>query len=388
MARPKILLIASWYPSVDSPVSGVFVQDQAQALAKKYDVAVLAPRVVGWREILRGKFGASSQISTEGELLVSRGRVITPIPRAPVLAYQRWFLSAEKSFHKLLARWGKPDLIHAHVVLPGGLAAARLGRQHKIPTVLTEHTSPFSAHLKTATRRRWVRETLTQMDRVIVVSPALTQQIHAFDNTIATRVIGNLIQTDFFVPVETKRTNLTKTHFLTVGLLTRQKGITFLLQAARQLVERGITAFELTIGGDGPDRNQLERLARSLGLVDYCRFTGLLTRAEVKQHMQQCDVFVLPSLHETFGLVLAEAMACGKPAIATRCGGPEFVVTPETGILVEASNPEALAKVMADFIEKRSPFDVRQVQQSVVERFGEAAFLKNISALYEEVWAK
>ena len=388
MARQKILIIASWYPSAGSPVSGVFVQDQAQVLAKKYDVAVLAPRVVSWREILRGKFGASSQLANEGELLVSRARVITPIPRAPVLAYRRWLPAAEKSFHELLARWGKPDLIHAHVVLPGGLAATRLGRQHKIPTVLTEHTSPFSVHLKTATLRRWVRETLTQMDRVIAVSPALAQQIQTFDNTIVTRVIGNLIQTDFFVPARTEKNNLTKTHFLTVGLLTQQKGIFFLLQAAHQLVERGVKTFELIIGGDGPERKQLERFAQSLGLAEYCRFTGLLARAEVKQQMQQCDIFVLPSLHETFGLVLAEAMACGKPAIATRCGGPEFVVTPDTGVLVEAANPKALANAMADFIEQRSPFDVQQVRQSVVDRFGEAAFLKNVSALYEEVWAQ
>jgi len=240
-------------------------------------------------------------------------------------------------------------------------------------------------HLKTAALRRWVRETLTQMARVIVVSPALARQIQAFDSKIATRVIGNLIQTDFFVPVKTEKPNLTKTHFLTVGLLTQQKGISFLLRAAQQLVARGITAFELIIGGDGPERKQLERLARSLGLETYCRFIGLLTRAEVKQQMQQCDVFVLPSLHETFGLVLAEAMACGKPVIATRCGGPEFVVTPETGILVEAANPEVLANAMTDFIEKRTQFDVQKVRQIVVDRFGEAAFLKNISAIYEEV---
>jgi len=388
VARRKIFIIASWYPSASSPVGGIFVQDQAQALAKKYDVAVIAPRVVGWREILQGKFGATSQLATEGELLVARERVITPIPRAPALAYRRWLPAAEKSFHVLLARWGKPDLIHAHVVLSGGLAAARLGRQYKIPVVLTEHSSPFSMHLKTATLRRWVREALAQTAQVIVVSPALARQIQAFDPNIAIRLVGNLIDTDFFSPAPTERHNLTTTQFLTVGLLTKQKGIIFLLQAAALLVQRGIAGFTLTIGGDGPERPQLERLAQSLGLAEHCRFTGMLTRAEVKRQMQQCDVFILPSLHETFGLVLAEAMACGKPAIATRCGGPEFVVTPDTGVLVEAANPEALANAMMDLFEKRTQFDVQKVRQSVVERFGEAAFLKNLSALYEEVWAK
>lgn len=388
MRRRKILIVASWYPTIDSPVNGIFIQDQAQALAQQYDVAVLAPRLAGWREIVRGKIGARSQLQKEDRLFVSRERVLAPVPRAPVLACRNWLPAANQGFAELLAQWGKPDLIHAQVILPGGLAAVRLGKQHAIPVVLTEHTSPFCVHLKTARQRRWVKETLAHVDRVIAVSPALVQQIQAFDKTIEIRVVGNLINTDFFVPVKTERHNLAKTHFLSIGLLTQQKGINFLLRAVAQLLQRGITTFELTIGGDGPERPQLERLAQSLGLADRCRFTGMLSREQVKQWMQQCDVFILPSLHETFGLVLAEAMACGKPAIATRCGGPEFVVTSETGVLVDAENPEALANAMADFVQGRLQFDSPNVRHSVVERFGETSFLKTISALYEEVWAK
>ncbi len=388
MSRRKILLIASWYPTSHSPVNGIFIHDQAQALSQEYDVAVLAPRIAGWREILHGKIGPRSQLQKEGNLLVSRERVLAPVPRAPVWAYRNWLPAAARGFAKLLASWGRPDLIHAQVVLPGGLSAVRLGKQHGIPVVLTEHTSPFSAHLKTAPLRRWVQETLAQSNRVLAVSPALAQQIQAFDKTIEIHIVGNLINTDFFVPVKTERHSSSKTHFLSVGLLTPQKGINFLLQAAARLLQRGCTAFELIIGGDGPERPRLERLAQSLGLHDYCHFIGMLTREQVKHQMQQCDVFVLPSLHETFGLVLAEAMACGKPVIATRCGGPEFVVTPETGVLVDMANPEVLENAMADLIEARSRFDVRSVRQSVIERFGEAAFLKNISVLYEAVWAK
>ena len=383
MSRQKILIIASWYPSASSPVSGVFVQDQAQALSKKYDVAVLAPRLVGWREILRGKIGAPSQFNTEENLLVCRERVLAPVPRAPTLAYRRWLPAAEKSFLKLLARWGKPDLMHAHVVLPAGLAAVRMGKQHAIPVVLTEHTSPFSAHLKTSILRRWVSETLAQVDRVIAVSPALAQQIHAFVDGIKICVIGNLIKTDFFIPAKNAEHEITR--FLSVGLLTEQKGIEFLLQAAQRLVQRGITTFELVIGGDGPERARLERLTRSFGLANRCRFVGLLARAQVKHWMQHCDVFVLPSLHETFGLVLAEAMSCGKPVIATRCGGPEFVVTPATGVLIEPANPETLANTMEDFIHKRLQYDPQRVRDSVVERFSETAFLKNIAEVYEQV---
>lgn len=387
MSRRKILLIASWYPTSHSPVNGIFIHDQAQALSQEYDVAVLAPRIAGWREMLHGKIGPRSQLQKEGNLLVSRERVLAPVPRAPVWAYRNWLPAAARGFAKLLAQWGRPDLIHAQVVLPGGLSAVRLGKQHGIPVVLTEHTSPFSAHLKTAPLRRWVQETLAQSNRVLAVSPALAQQIQAFDKTIEIHIVGNLINTDFFVPIKTERHHLGKTHFLSVGLLTPQKGINFLLQAAARLLQRGLTAFELIIGSDGPERPRLERLTQTLGLQDYCHFTGMLTREQVKQRMQQCDVFVLPSLHETFGLVLAEAMACGKPVIATRCGGPEFVVTPETGVLIDVANPEVLANAMANFITAPLDFDSQRVRQSVVERFGKEIFLSKISTVYEQVWS-
>ena len=104
--------------------------------------------------------------------------------------------------------------------------------------------------------------------------------------------------------------------------------------------------------------------------------------------MQECNVFVLPSLHETFGIVLGEAMACGKPVISTRCGGPEYVVTPDTGVLVDVANPVALADAMEAFISGRHSYDPQLVRRSVTERFGEEAFLRNISSIYEQVWAR
>ncbi len=420
--KRKILILASWYPSEASPVNGIFIHDQAVALSREYDVAVLAPRLVGWREIFKKKIRAAARpqswvenvaqasrlqtrclryppvsealraasgLEQTAGLPVYGDRVFSLVPGAPALAYPRWDRAARRGFVKSLKYWGKPDLIHAHVVLPGGWAAVKLGRQYSIPVVLTEHSSPFSIHLKTEYQRRWVRDTLVQADRVVAVSPALAKTIRGFHDGIAIDVVGNLIKTQFFVPAVNSgdASPQSKTRFLSIALLTKQKGLSDLLQAARLLVQRGISSFELVIGGDGPERVELERLVKSLDLSNHCRFLGLLAPQEVRHWMQHSDALVMPSLHETFCIVLGEAMACGKPVIATRCGGPEFVVTPETGILVEAANPGALANAMADFIRGRLQYDSQSVRHSVVERFGEAAFLKNIFTLYEEVWA-
>jgi glycosyltransferase involved in cell wall biosynthesis len=388
--KEKILILASWYPSDAHPTRGIFIQDQAVVLSEVYDAAVLVPRLVGWRTLIQGKMGPKSQRVQQAGLKVYQERAIVPFPHAPQLLYRLYYRAAKRGFETLLRVWGKPALLHAHVVLPGGWAAMRLGKQYAIPVVLTEHSSPFSMHLRAGYQQRLVQETLSHIDHLLPVSPVMAQQIDAFQDGIPSTIIGNLIKSRSFVPVEGVRTEwpASTMRFLTVARLSEQKGLRYLFKAAQLVIQRGFTSFELIIGGDGPERAQLEQMAQSLGLSSRCKFLGHLMPQEVRYWMQRCDVFVLPSLHETFGIVLGEAMACGKPVIATRCGGPEFVVTPDVGILVDIANPMALAEAMEAFMSGRFTYDPRTIRQRVVERFGEEALLRNISKVYEQVWSK
>jgi glycosyltransferase involved in cell wall biosynthesis len=116
-----------------------------------------------------------------------------------------------------------------------------------------------------------------------------------------------------------------------------------------------------------------------------CRFAGALTRAQAIQQMQACDIFILPSLGETFGIVLGEAMACGKPVIATRCGGPEYIVTEKTGILVAPRDVTALTDAIIFMLNAYSTFDPEHIRQSVLHRFGEASFLEAVASHYKNI---
>lgn len=79
----------------------------------------------------------------------------------------------------------------------------------------------------------------------------------------------------------------------------------------------------LEIGGDGPEKTKLEELVTKLGINKNIKFLGQLTRDEVKNKMnEESSAFVLSSEYETFGVVVVEALALGKPVIATKCGGP------------------------------------------------------------------
>jgi glycosyltransferase involved in cell wall biosynthesis len=172
---------------------------------------------------------------------------------------------------------------------------------------------------------------------------------------------------------------------LFVGHLVEQKGVKYLLEAGALLAREGFSDFEIVLGGDGLERKNLESLSEKLAIQNRCRFLGALSRDEVRQWMRESDVFILPSLHETFGIVLGEAMACGKPVISTRCGGPEFVVNEDVGCLVEPANPAQLAEVMAKFLTGELRLDENTVRTSVDSRFGPSAFVKGISQIYDEV---
>lgn len=383
--RRRILIVASWFPSAASPLNGIFVLEQARILARSYDVAVLVPRLVGWRDL--GRPGPRSERELDGQLLVRRERAIAPAPGALALAFRAYLGAARRGLAALVEEWGMPDLIHAHVVLPGGWAARALGAERGVPVVLTEHSSPFTMHLGTAYRRALVRETLGAAAATLAVSPALAAQIQAFYPAAVVQVVGNVIRTEHFTPGEAEGRGEGPLRLLVVGLLSKQKGIDYLLEAAQLLLRRAVPRFELVIGGDGAERGRLERRARQLGLGEHCRFVGLLDRAATRGWMRWCDLFVLPSLHETFGIVVGEAMACGKPVVATRCGGPEYLVTPESGLLVEPGDAEALAGAIAAWAERREAYDGEAIRRGVVKRFGEDAFLAGIGGVYERVWA-
>lgn len=131
---------------------------------------------------------------------------------------------------------------------------------------------------------------------------------------------------------------------ITVGRLERQKGIDVLLKAASRVLSNHPECHFL-IAGEGPDRANLEALAKQLGLMNSVHFVGL--REDVPNLLAASTVFVLPSRWEGMSNALLEAMATGLPVVATAVEGTTELVRPgETGLLVPAENSEELATAM------------------------------------------
>jgi glycosyltransferase involved in cell wall biosynthesis len=204
-----------------------------------------------------------------------------------------------------------------------------------------------------------------------------------------TMTIHNCVDTAQFIPADNEPGSRRNRYILCVAALDVYKGIDVLLHAAKPLLVED-PSLGLVLAGEGPLRMECEALAASLGIRKQTQFVGHKPGAEIARLLQGCEVFVLPSREEPFGIVLIEAMACRKPVVATAVGGiPEIVEHQKSGILVEPDNPAALTEGIRRVLRNS---ELRKTiadngHSRVMERFrlvhNGASYEKAFIALYE-----
>lgn len=115
------------------------------------------------------------------------------------------------------------------------------------------------------------------------------------------------------------------------------------------------------------------------------QFLGALDRKEVILQMNKCDAFVLASKFETFGVVLIEALSCGKPVISTKSGGPNVIVNENNGLLVPVDNIKELSNAMLDLYQNYSRYNPNNIRNDCYARFSETVIAKRIINLYNSI---
>jgi glycosyltransferase involved in cell wall biosynthesis len=380
----KVLLLPSWYPTARYPIGGVFCRTQAQALASASDVdlVVLFVDRAPLREWVRGRRKRAVVRDEEG-VRVYR----TQMPRVPGIWPLLYVVWAYLSLRRLSGKYGfKPEVVHAHVSLPAGLAGALIKRLSGTPLVITEHTSPFSLLMRNPLAALTTRTALRTADKRIAVSKALRGEMLAYPQLrMPIDVIPNVVDAGAFSAPRRKRDPGQPYCLLFVGEMeTRRKGIEYLLKALAILKERGGDVL-LTLVGEGRNRAEYESLASRLGVADVCHFHGMAPHGEIARFMSEADVFVLPSLAETFGVVLVEAMSAGLPVVTTRCGGPEELVTPDLGVLIGPGDAEALAGGIMDVLSRLDEFSEEHLRRVADARYGQASVVGRLVTVYREM---
>jgi glycosyltransferase involved in cell wall biosynthesis len=356
----RVLVVTVAYPTEREPVAGVFVREQALAVAERTDVTVL--------HLARGERWGLRTVPGEPVTTWRAG-----FPHRPAAAG----LAAAAA--RAIPAMPPHDVIHAHFFL----AAAPVALLRRRPLVVTEHWSVFlpedpmqlSPLLRASARFAFARA-----DAILAVSEALRAGLVAHGVHTPIEVLPNSVDTSLFAPGTAPRNG----RLLTVGLFYEAKGYEVLLQALARLGRDG-RRVDLDIVGDGPEKLRYQRLAADLDISDRVAFHGVLPRAEVAALMARSELFVLASRYDNNPVSVIEAMASGLPVVATAVGGVPELVDESVGRLAPPGDPAALADNLARALDGIDEYDRSAIAARATERYGREAVLQKLLGVYERL---
>ncbi|MEG0517596.1 MAG: glycosyltransferase, partial [Bacteroidales bacterium] len=217
-----------------------------------------------------------------------------------------------------------PDLVHAHFTRIAAMASV-LKKTHKIPFVITEHSSKMIEPTLSKELIYYAEKAYFNADEVVCVSKSLADNLYE-KFKINCKLIPNIVDTD---KISYRPMDHSKFTFISVGNLIQRKGFDILLSAFRNMKN---VDTQLHIIGSGEERGNLQNFINTHELNTRVKLLGYKNREEIAGIMNMGDAFVLASKRETFGVVFIEAMLAGLPVVATRCGGPENFINKSNGI--------------------------------------------------------
>lgn len=243
-------------------------------------------------------------------------------------------------------------VVNVHCMSGNGLYAWRAARRLQLPLVVSLHgeltMDADDVYRRSRVLPSLLRSLLSVADGVTACSSAALADAEAFtgvrvgDRAAVIRGGVDLDELSQASPFRAPRPYL-----LAIGRHVRQKGFDVLLAAYGRLRQRDPRAPDLILAGDGPERQALEQQTRALGLDGAVYFPGACDRGKTASLLAGCSLVVVPSRREPLGIVNLEAMAAGKPVVASAVGGiPEIVEDGETGLLVAPDDPDGLADAL------------------------------------------
>lgn len=398
----RIFVLPSWTPTADNPLSGSFFLEQAHAMAESrpgWTVAIclfdMERSRLPWRPqqipryvkdclntpalVHRRARSGLHQYQVWAPYLPRFGGQIKWIANTKALASQ-----VKPALKEYIRRYGKPDLIHAQAVYPGGAAAVALGQSFGIPVGLTEHMGPFpppALCMEDGSVMPLLAETYAKVSRCSAVSQGLADRILGLDLMDDVTILPNFLPDSFGSVQVPPQKSCEGFSFLSVGGPSYAKGTDILLKALRQ-IDPSVT---LNVIGDSSETALFQKMADELGVSERVRWLGAVQREKMPAYYQACDAFVLPSRGETFGVAFIEALAFGKPLIATRCGGPEEIVHAGNGLLVPANSVDELVVAMRHMVRCAGLYIPHALRADFLARFSASAVLARIESWYHEI---
>jgi phosphatidylinositol alpha-1,6-mannosyltransferase len=249
----------------------------------------------------------------------------------------------------------KADIVNVHYTIPTGLAAVYADTVRGIPTVLTLNGRDVPGPIVPPFWKYWHRLIAARCSEITYVSEYCRRAV--FGNKKIGIVTWNGVDMAT-VKIGTaehlrRRLNIPDKSRVVFALqrLADEKRTDIIISAMPGILARCPDVF-MVMGGTGPEEASLKNLARQLGVADRVVFTGFIDEGDVGDYFNLCDVFMFHTVYETFGIVLAQAMAYGKPVVSIwNTAVPDVVLDGQTGILTKPYDPAAMADAAVRLLE-------------------------------------
>ena len=344
--KPRILVLTSTFPRWQGDTEPRFVLDLCRHLSDFADLLVLAPYTPGAArtETLEGiEVRRFRYFPRAWQGVAYEGGIAARLRANPLRVFQLpfFFASLWWSTRRMVREW-KPDVIHAHWIIPQGLIAC-FAAGKRLPVLCTSHGGDL--HNFRSWIFKWLKaRTLNRCRRITVVSESMLQRVREITTEVPVDVIpmGTDLEGQFVPPQNA--ISRTANELIFVGRLVEKKGLRYLLDALASLAEQSPDII-LTVVGDGPLRQEMLTYADQLGIGNRVKFLGGVRHQELPRLYQRAALAVFPfGDQEGFGLVVVEAMGCGCPVIASDVPAiRENIVADVTGVLVPQKDSKALA---------------------------------------------
>jgi len=371
----RVLVLIHEYPPVGGG-GGTVAQDICRILAEKgHEIQLLTVR---WE-------GVPAVEQKDGILIHHLGRRRKQPYRAAFSEMALYTLCAFWKGLGIIRKW-RPDLIHVHFALPGGLAAWALSLVTGVPYVLTAHLGDVPGGVPEKTDRwfRWVYPVTPFIWRRASYRTAVsnyTRQLALRHYPLPIEVVFNGVNLTELDPGEIRVQNPPRVLF--VGRFVPQKNP---LQVVRSLANLRHLPWQCVMLGDGALRPEVEKLIGELGLQERFILPGWVSPQEVQEWFRQSDILFIPSLSEGLPVVGVQAMAMGLALVLSRVGGCVDLVEPQTnGFLLEKGDADGFEHALGMLLENQEHLlSYRRASRRLAARFD----LKNVVESYQRIFTQ
>jgi glycosyltransferase involved in cell wall biosynthesis len=373
-----ILHLPKWYPNVDDPQLGIFVQKQIQAASLFHKQTVL---------YIKSEKELDEPLKIE-VIDVNKVKEVRIIYRKPLMKSKQLIILKKVfriGFEEVEKLNGAPDMLHIHNLITPAIWGHKYAKEKKIPWILSEHWSGYTEHsgvfqAKLSWEKKLWRLYSDKAVRTLAVSSflkrALVKNEIGKNYTIVPNVVECIATNEVRNDKEIRILNVS-------DMVDGIKNISGLIRSFTSLLIEFNQAKLYLIGG-GEDLEKLKKMVNDLNIDKSVRFFGRLKNEEVLSIYNEVDFVVINSRVETFSVVAAESLLAGKPVITTRCGGVEEFISEDQGILIPVGNDAELKVALLTMMRKYKEYNVAQLKAHAANQFSSKSIGEQLAKIYEE----